>query len=225
MDSCLEIVLADDQTVFVDALTTLLAHLGHHVAAAATSRSELLDATRLYRPDVCVLESRLPDGTGVEVVGELLEISPATKVVLLTSDRDPQTMHRALPLGAVGFVHKTRGVSVLLNALTRVMAGEIVIEGSFVRPERPAPTADPDVRRLAAYLTQREVETLSLLVAGLDTVAMARQLRVSTTTVRTHVQAVLTKLGAHSRLEAASLAVRYGLVDLGRQEPPPRRLA
>lgn len=214
MDACLEIVLGDDHAVFVDALTTLLVHLGHRVPATATTGPELIETVGLYQPDICVLESRLPDGTGVEIIADLLAASPNTKAVLLTADRDPEPMHRALNLGALGYVHKTRGVAVLLDVLGRVMAGEIVIEGSFLRREQPTRVPPPDVRRLAAYLTHREVETLGLLVAGADTATIARQLNVSTTTVRSHIQAVLTKLGVHSRLEAAALAVRFGLIDL-----------
>lgn len=215
MDDALNIVLGDDHAVFVDALATLLVTLGHQVPATATNRSALLDAVTLYRPDVCVLESRLPDGTQVDVLSDLRELSPTTRLVVLTSDRDPATMHRALELGAVGFVHKTRGIAVLLDVLERVVVGEIVVEGSFLRAEESRRSGASEVRRLASYLTQREMETLELLVRGLDTRAIARLLNVSTTTVRTHVQAVLTKLGVHSRLEAAALAVKYGLIDLG----------
>ncbi len=78
---------------------------------------------------------------------------------------------------------------------------------------RPKPPGHDDALRLASHLTDRERECLALLVEGLDTTAMARKLSVSRTTVRTHVQSVLTKLGVHSRLEAASFAVRYRLLD------------
>lgn len=217
MDTSLEVVLGDDHTVFLDALTTLLVHLGHRVPATAANEPRLLEAVGLYQPDVCVLESQLPDGSGVEIISALLAASPQTKVVLLTSDHDPETMHRAVQLGALGYVHKTRGVAVLLDVLGRVMAGEIVIEGSFFRAETAVRSLPTDVRRLAAYLTHRELETLGLLVAGAGTATIARRLNVSTTTVRSHIQAVLTKLGVHSRLEAVALAVRFGLVDLERE--------
>jgi two-component system nitrate/nitrite response regulator NarL len=214
VDTSLDVVLGDDHTVFLDALTTLLVHLGHRVPATAANEPHLLEAVGRYQPDVCVLESQMPDASGVEVVAALLAASPQTKVVLLTSDHDPETMHRAVQLGALGYVHKTRGVAVLLDVLARVMAGEIVIEGSFFRPETPIRSLPNDARRLAAYLTHRELETLGLLVAGAGTTTIARRFNVSTTTVRSHIQAVLTKLGVHSRLEAAALAVRFGLVDL-----------
>ncbi|MEO6886801.1 MAG: response regulator transcription factor [Jatrophihabitantaceae bacterium] len=214
MNRALNIVLGDDHAVFVDALAMLLVTLGHQVPATATNRSALIDAVSLYRPDVCVLESRLPDGTEVDVVSDLREVGPTTRLVVLTSDRDPATMHRALELGAVGYVHKTRGIAVLLDVLERVVAGEVVVEGSFLGDEAFRRSGTFDARRLASYLTQRELETLELLVRGLDTRGIARLLNVSTTTVRTHVQAVLTKLGVHSRLEAAALAVRFGLINL-----------
>jgi two-component system nitrate/nitrite response regulator NarL len=215
MGEVLEIVLADDHAVFLDALTAVLGQLGHLILGSATTRSGMVDAVRASRPDICITENRFPDGEGVEVLGQLAQASPDTKVIMLTADGSPETLRQALDAGASAYVHKTRGVAVLLEVLRRVTAGEIVIEGSFVRA-RPVPEAQAplQLRRLATYLTQRELECLSLLAAGLDTAAMSHRLGVSRTTVRSHVQAVLTKLGVHSRLEAASVATRYGLVDL-----------
>jgi two-component system, NarL family, nitrate/nitrite response regulator NarL len=83
------------------------------------------------------------------------------------------------------------------------------------RARRPRPPGTGEGRRLASHLTGRERQCLALLVEGLDTVAIARKLAVSQATVRAHIQSVLTKLGVHSRLEAASFAVRYHLLDPG----------
>ncbi|HEV7210065.1 MAG TPA: response regulator transcription factor [Mycobacteriales bacterium] len=213
MGEALELVLADDHVVFLDALTAIMTQLGHAVVAAVTTRGSLADSVRAFQPDVCVLENRLRDGSGVDLIGKMTVASPNTRFVVLTADLDPVTLRQALDAGAAGYVHKTRGIAALLDVLTRVSAGEIVIEGSFSRPQIPEDQAPPQLLRLATYLTQRELECLALLAAGMDTLTMARRLGVSTTTVRSHVQAVLTKLGVHSRLEAASLAIRYHLVD------------
>jgi DNA-binding NarL/FixJ family response regulator len=129
-------------------------------------------------------------------------------------------MRRAVRLGAAGYVHKTCGVRKLVHALERVIDGAVVLD-----TPRPAASARSDVseaRRLAAHLTARERECLGLLVEGLDTPAMTLRLGVSTTTVRSHVQALLTKLGVHSRLEAATFAVRYDLVDHEQHGPEDR---
>lgn len=209
----MELVLGDDHAVFVDAMTSFLTAAGHHVLATATTRAGLVDALNLHRPAVCLLESLLGDAPVNATLDDLRAASPATRFVVLTSDRDPATLYRMLGSGANGFVHKTRSVAVLLDVLERVYAGEIVVEGSF-RSAAVSVVGEAEARRLASYLTQRELETLRLLVEGLDTVAMARRLSVSTTTVRTHVQSVLTKLGVHSRLEAVAWASRFGLPEL-----------
>jgi two-component system nitrate/nitrite response regulator NarL len=115
--------------------------------------------------------------------------------------------------GASGYVHKTRSVTVLKQTIERVLRGEVVVEAPAKPAIRSRLARQPDALRLAGYLTARERQCLELLVAGQDTAAMVSSLGVSAATVRTHVQALLTKLGVHSRLEAASFAVRHGLLD------------
>lgn len=215
MGDALDIVLADDQVVLLDALTALLTQFGHRVVAAVETCDATVQCVTELQPDICVIGNRYPDGDGVDTIALLARLSPNTKVVMLTGHRDTDTMRRALDAGAAGYVHKSRGAAVLADALRRVADGEIVVEGSFLRPQSGESRERPQVRRLATYLTQREQECLALLVEGLDTTAMADRLGLSRTTVRTHVQAVLTKLGVHSRLEAASVATRYGLLQSG----------
>lgn len=213
----LDIVLADDHAVFLDALSAVLTALGHRVLAAVSGRTALIDAVRAFQPDVAIIDNCYPDpGGGPNAVVQLGSVSSRTRIVLLSADGSADALQVALDSGASGYVHKTRGIAALLGALDRVVDGEVVIEGSFLRRPAPKPTAPGDLTRLATYLTQREVECLTLLTAGLDTATISRRLGISRTTVRSHVQAVLTKLGVHSRLEAASLAIRYGLV----AEPP-----
>jgi DNA-binding CsgD family transcriptional regulator len=117
-----------------------------------------------------------------------------------------------LHAGASGYLHKTRGVSALTRAIDRVQRGEVVVDVPKPGPARP-PARQDDAHRLAAFLTVRERECLELLVEGLDTAGIAAKLGVSAATVRTHVQSLMTKLGVHSRLEAASYAVRYRLLE------------
>ena len=157
-----------------------------------------------------VLARHFSDGDRVSAISRINAVSLATRIVILAADRDAEAMRQAVRLGAAGYLHKTCGVRKLVHALERVIDGAVVLDAP------PASTARSDVseaRRLAAHLTARERECLALLVEGLDTAAMTLRLGVSTTTVRSHVQALLTKLGVHSRLEAATFAVRYDLVD------------
>lgn len=207
-----DIILADDQVVFLEALTSVLGQLGHRVLAADTSYRSARESVIALQPDLWVLESHFDDAPDLVEMNDLALIGPKTKIVVLTADGDAQTVRRALDRGASAYVHKTRGVAVLVRVMQQVMAGtERVVERSLA-PAPPADAKTAELLRLANYLTQRELQCLRLLAAGRDTRSIARQLGVSSTTVRTHVQAVLTKLGAHSRLEAASLAVRHGLI-------------
>jgi two-component system, NarL family, nitrate/nitrite response regulator NarL len=209
----LEIVLGDDHVVFLDALTQVLAHLGHQIVAAVSTRAALLESVRACRPSLCITESSFPDGDAIDAIREIANISPATKVIVLTADLEPGPVRRALTAGAVGYLHKSRGLPAVIEALRRVRSGEVVVEGAFSSPRATEPQ---ELQLLASYLTPREFQCLELLAAGLGTSVIATRLGVSTTTTRSHVQAVLTKLGVHSRLEAASVAIRFGLVSPAR---------
>jgi two-component system nitrate/nitrite response regulator NarL len=204
------IVLSDDHAVLVESLVSVLVRAGFRVPAVARSLTGTIDAVRHHRPDVCLLARRFSDGDGVTAIDRIIAVSPATRILILAADGDTDAMRRAIRLGAAGYVYKTCGVRKLVQALERVVNGAVVLDAPRATNVRSEVS---EARRLAAHLTARERECLALLVEGLDTSTMTVRLGVSTTTVRSHVQALLTKLGVHSRLEAATFAVRYDLVD------------
>ncbi|HWE89972.1 MAG TPA: response regulator transcription factor [Pseudonocardiaceae bacterium] len=206
-----DLVLASDHLLFVDALGTLLAQRGFTVCGIAHSHAEAVEAVGRHRPDVCVFDDH---SAGAEIVGRIVAASARTKVLVLTADHDQDATRCLLRSGAAGYLHKSCGIAALTAAISRILRDELVVDRPASRPTG----ASADARRLATHLTGRERECLALLVQGLGTVAMAGRLGVSTMTVRTHVQALLTKLGVHSRLAAASFAVRHGLLD----DCPPR---
>jgi two-component system nitrate/nitrite response regulator NarL len=213
------IVLGDDHAVFVESLVAVLVGAGFRVPAVARSLTGTIEAVRHHRPDVCLLGRRFSDGDGVTAIGRIIAVSPVTRILILAADGDTEAMRQAVRLGAAGYVHKTWGVRKLVQALERVVTGGVVLDA----PRATSARSDvSEARRLAAHLTARERECLALLVEGLDTSAMTLRLGISTTTVRSHVQALLTKLGVHSRLEAATFAVRYGLVDHDQPGPEGR---
>jgi DNA-binding NarL/FixJ family response regulator len=223
MSKSLTLVLADSQPLFLDGMAAVLPGRGHAVLAAATSVQDLLHAVSRHRPELCLIDTNLPDGDGIAAIGEIAGRSPGTRIVVLTADGNETLMTRALDAGAHGFAHKSRGLPVLLRVLDRVAAGERMTALAGGRPENRFLRHDAgSIRELASFLTPRELDCLNLLAAGLDTSQMARRLGVSITTVRSHVQAVLTKLGARTRLEAASMAIRNGLV---RPDPLGNRVA
>ena len=205
------LVVGDDHAVFLDALATVLAQQDFAITIAGTV-PETVAAVAAGQPDLCLIDRHFAGVDSVGVIGEMLESSPATKVLVLSADPDTEGILAALAAGASGYLHKTRGVAALTAAITRVLRGEVVVDVPRAGGRR-RPAGHEDALRLASHLTDRERECLGLLVEGLDTAAIARKLCVSRTTVRTHVQSVLTKLGVHSRLEAASFAVRYRLLE------------
>jgi len=207
-----DLVLADDHAAFADALAAVLENHGMTVVAVERTLAGTVAATGRCRPELCVVDRWFDDGDALEVLPALRVASPATRVVVLSADQDRGTPRMVIDAGAHGFVHKTRGVSALLDALARVAAGTVVVE---IPPRWAAAKERPSdhVRHPVTPLTGREYECLGLLVEGASTAQMAGRLGVGTNTVRSHVQALMTKLGVHTRLEAAAYAVRHGLVE------------
>jgi two-component system, NarL family, nitrate/nitrite response regulator NarL len=204
-----DIVLGDDHTAFADALASVLTDDDRRVVAVEGTLAGVLAAVRDETPDLCLIDRWFADGDGFALVPALAEASPRTRILVMTADPDQAVAQQALAHGAHGFVHKTRGASALLDAIDRVLAGETVVE---LPPRWTARQAHGRSPAPATHLTAREQQCLALLVEGAGTPQMAAELAVSVTTVRTHVQAVMTKLGVHTRLEAAAYAVRHGLV-------------
>jgi two-component system nitrate/nitrite response regulator NarL len=208
----MKLILGDDQAIFLDALSTVLVQRGYEVGAVARSPEEMIAHVRHQRPDACLIDCNLEVDEGLRTIQRVIEASQDTTVVVLGADPDAESAELALDAGASGYLHQSRGVEVLVSALERVPNGERVVDLPDTGPARK-PRRSSHADTVAATLTARERECLSLLVAGLDTAAIMARMGVSRTTVRTHLQAVLTKLGVHSRLEAASFAVRHNLVD------------
>lgn len=202
------LVLCDDHPIFVEALGVVLGRHGLTVSATVTRTADIVATVDLHQPDAVVIDRHFGDDDGLDMIGPVLDASPTTRVLMLTADPDLTTAGRALEAGASGFLCKTAGVASLVAAVVRVVDGETVVHV----PDTPHPSRTGDAQRLAGHLTPRERECLLLIVDGYGSRAMADRLGISTATVRSYVQAVLTKLGVHSRLEAASFAVRHSLV-------------
>jgi two-component system, NarL family, nitrate/nitrite response regulator NarL len=208
----MKLILGDDQAIFLDALSTVLTQRGYEVGAVARSPEEMVAYVRHQRPDACLIDCNLEVDEGLRTIQRVIEAHQDTTVVVLGADPDAESAELALNAGASGYLHQSRGVEVLVSALERMPSGERVVDLPDATPARK-PRRSSHADTVAATLTARERECLSLLVAGLDTAAIMARMGVSRTTVRTHLQSVLTKLGVHSRLEAASFAVRHNLVD------------
>jgi DNA-binding NarL/FixJ family response regulator len=161
-------------------------------------------------PDVVLLDHRLPDGDGVSAITELRGLRPGMKVVVLTASAADHVLVAAIEAGASGFVSKSRSLAELTKAVRAAAAGEAVISPELLA--RLLPRLHRSGRPRATDLTEREREVLGLLADGLSNAAIAEQLVVSVHTVRNHIANLSAKLGAHSKLEALSIAVREGLL-------------
>jgi two-component system, NarL family, nitrate/nitrite response regulator NarL len=212
-DRVATIALGEGHIVFLDALSCVLGQQGHVVCGVARDREELVALVRVHRPEACLIDDNARGEDAVRSIAGVRAACGGTRVIVLGAGPGGDAAERALEAGASGYVHQSRGVGALVSALGRVLGGEVVVDVPDARPSRRR-AEQGQALRLAAQLTGRERECLMMLVEGLDTPAMVDLLGVSRTTVRTHLQSVLTKLGVHSRLEAASFAVRHRLPDL-----------
>jgi two-component system nitrate/nitrite response regulator NarL len=206
------VILANPQRMFVETLVPALESADIDVVQVATSRAGLLQAVQRHPDALCLSAWSFSDGGLAEVIGDIRATAPGCRVVVLCGDSDPNTLSGALTVGVQGFIHTSRGLDVLLSLMRRLLAGEVVIEASLAREEVSSTREAQRIRKLATFLTPREQECLVMLVSGLDTAAMSHRLGVSRTTIRSHVQSLMMKLGVHSRLEAAALAVQHQLL-------------
>jgi two-component system, NarL family, nitrate/nitrite response regulator NarL len=203
------LVICDDHLILSEALAAALEARGHEVLAIATSVSGAISAVDEHRPDICLLDLRFAgDETGLDVVKAIRAASLPTRILVLSAVTNLDMLSTAIDLGIAGFLRKDQDLGVIADALEVVGAGGAVFDPWLRRATRPN-----ERRRRDPFfaLTPREHEVLARIVDGHSTSRMAVEMAISISTVRTYVRNVLTKLGAHSRLEAAALATRGGL--------------
>jgi two-component system, NarL family, nitrate/nitrite response regulator NarL len=204
----MKILLCDDHVLLAEALESLLRLAGHEVTVTADPQ-RALTLLADEQPDVCVLDIGFPDGSGIEVLSHAGEIAPETRVLMLSANRDPEVVRTAIDLGAAGYLCKDVGVVEVIRAIERVHEGNVILDPLVARAltQRTKVRSD-DVEWLIGFLTRREREVLRRIVIGQSTDEMARDMRLSRSTARTHVQNVLQKLGVHSRLQAVAAVSR-----------------
>ena len=207
----IRVVICDDHKVVADGLAAILAmEPGIEIVDVTNSMAEAVAAAREQRPDVVLMDYGLPDGNGAEATRAVKEVRPEAKVVMLTSFADEQTLVAAIEAGCSGFVPKHKGTAELSVAIRLAADGEAVISPDMLALLLPR-LARSD-RGLGHDLTPREREVLQLLSDGESKDQIGERLFLSPNTVRNHIQGVLSKLGAHSRLEAVAIAAREGLI-------------
>jgi DNA-binding NarL/FixJ family response regulator len=183
------------------------------VIAEAGNGQEAFDKARAHRPDIVLMDVRMDGMDGIEACREIRNELPDTKVLMLTSFAEEETVVAALLAGAAGYVLKNVARSRLLEALRSVARGESLLDSKVTRAvlekltQKPVPQAEE-----SDDLTAREREVLALIAEGATNKEIAAKLVVSENTARNHVSHILAKLGFSRRSEAAAYAVKKGLV-------------
>ncbi|MDA8340700.1 MAG: response regulator transcription factor [Actinomycetota bacterium] len=210
------VVVVEDHALVADGLLALLAEEASvRVVASASTAAEALALVEEARPQVVLMDVRLPDADGIDVAVRIKTNWPDVEIVVLTGLMDDTTLSRAVEAGCSGFLTKNQRIEDVVDAIVLAARGETTIAAGDLARVLSRMTRHPRPRiGVRPRLSDREAEVLGLLAAGMSTEGMAERLSLSPHTVRNHVRNILTKLGAHSKLEALSVAVRSGLVSM-----------
>ncbi|MFD8534396.1 response regulator [Streptosporangium canum] len=220
MSGPLRAVIADDQALVRTGFRMILSADGIEVTAEAADGAEAVAAVRSTRPDVVLMDIRMPRMDGIEATRQIMSGgADGTRVVILTTYDLDHYVYAALTAGASGFLLKDVSPEHLVAAVRLVRSGDALLSPTITRRliERFAPRdeAKADLHRDLSELTPRELEVLRLLATGLSNAELADRLTLSATTVKTHVARILSKLGLRDRVQAVVLAYETGLISPG----------
>lgn len=204
----IRVLIVDDHRVLAELLAEALSRDDDIVVLGTVGTSaEAVTAANSTRPDVVVLDYDLPDSEGAGTVMALNQAVPSARILILTSYSSPVVLNEVMDAGADGFVTKRNGSAEILAAVHAVAADQTPVSADMLRS-----VVGSGVGRLGTDLTERELEILRIASLGRSNKAIADELHLSVNTVRNHMQHVLTKLGAHSKLEATAIAARIGIL-------------
>jgi DNA-binding NarL/FixJ family response regulator len=212
----ISVLIVDDHRMFAESLARLLAAEDDiEVTGVATSAVAAFALVAQRPPQVVIVDYQLPDQDGLQIVTELKRSSPDLIVLMLSGVIDESVLLSAIEAGCIGFLTKDRAAAEVAAAVRAAAAGESLI--SPVLLARLLARLNHSADGVGADLTDRERQILGLLAAGQSNAVIAAELFLSVNTVRNYVQAVLTKLNVHSKLEAVATAVREGIIEYPRR--------
>jgi DNA-binding NarL/FixJ family response regulator len=214
--SPLRVVIADDQRVVREGLAMLIGLLdGIQVVAVAADGVDAVDQALLHRPDVVVMDLRMPNLDGAAATARIRAELPQTQVLVLTTYADDDALFPALQAGARGYLTKNASAEEIEQALSALGRGQthlapevqqrLVAASLDARATGPGPMAPPD------DLSAREVEVLTLIAAGLSNAEIARELVLSNATIKSHINHIFAKIGARDRAQAVHYAYDHRL--------------
>ena len=208
------LVLADDHPIILEGLSQLFQRdKDFKVLATCTSGDEAIAAVRQHRPDVLVLDVRMPHGDGLSVLKQIHEEHLPTRVVLLTASMQDDEVLQAMEQGVWGLVLKEAAAVSLVDTVRRVMRGERTLDQTMiVRALDRMLERQSGMRHAAEVLSRREAEIVKMVAAGLRNKEIANKLFIGEGTVKTHLHAIYKKLGVHGRVELTLYAQERGIV-------------
>ena len=203
----IRVVLADDHPVVREGLAALINQQGDmEVVADATDGEQAIAAYEQHRPDLMMLDLRMPKLDGLAVIERVLKAHPEARLLVVTSYDDDEDIFQSLTRGAKGYLLKDASRREILSAIRTVCED---------RPHTPASVVAKALERMTqSALTDRENEVLQLLIEGYTNRQIAQQLQITASTARSHVRSILTKLDASNRTEAVVRAHKRGLIRL-----------
>jgi DNA-binding NarL/FixJ family response regulator len=215
----IRVLLVDDQALFREGLETLLSvHKDVHIVGQASNGEEAVEVATTVRPDVVLMDVRMPILDGVGATRRLKKALPQCRVIVLTTFDDDEYVFDALRAGAVGYLLKDVASARLVEAIRATARGESILEPSvaakviaeFTRVSGMVPSAQ--MEQLVEPLSERELEILAWIARGYSNKEIASQLFIAEGTVKNHVTHILGKLGVRDRTQAALKARELGLL-------------
>jgi DNA-binding NarL/FixJ family response regulator len=223
--TAIRVLVADDQRVVRDGLRVLLGTLPEvEVIGTAVDGTDAVRQAIAAVPDIVLMDLHMPNCDGVEAIRQIVGEQPSVRVVVLTAYSDDDSVFSALRAGARGFLTKDAGAGEIFQAISTVCAGDAQLDPSVqrrlvdavvqdARSGTPGTIRDPGGPRNPApnMLTEREVEVLAEIGAGLSNAEIAGKFRISQATVKTHINHLLAKTGTRDRAQLVAYAFREGL--------------
>jgi DNA-binding NarL/FixJ family response regulator len=222
----IRVLLVDDDALMRAGLDAILSSdAGVEVVGDAPDGRVAVERVRRLRPDVVLMDVRMPELDGIAATREVVAVAPDVRVVILTTFEDDDYIFGALTAGASGFLLKRTSPEQLLEGIRAVAAGDSLLSPSVTRRviDRMAtlPSGEAVLDRRVDALTARERDVLEQLARGLSNAEIAGALVIEESTVKTHVKRILMKLGLRDRVQAVIFAYESGLVSPGPKPPPP----
>lgn len=215
----IKVILIDDHSLVLESLKSLLSHYEDiEVIGVSTTGRDGIHFIEKNRPDVCVLDVRLPDMSGVEVINRIRKVSDEISVLCLSSFDSKYEISEMISAGASGYLLKHVTAEEFINAIRMVHKGSIVLHPDIARKILEYSRTLKDKETLINKLSSREIEVLRLMWKGMSNKEIANYLYLSEDTIKTHVSRIFQKLNARNRVEAIAEGIKLGIIEVPEEQ-------